>query len=232
MDRFEEVPFPVQSFSPANDRRCLSAVKARIAQTRQVSANKGLPERVGSTTPRYVNLVSPRSRHLNLLHSRSPSPSLLASPPFPLFRSLNRLQPSQSIPESGSFSQAGVDFNPFSSYRFSARDEHERRGGPKGGLCALGHSASTLDTPLDRFNGETLPGHLSSPSSSLPPHGFLFALLLAEGFSSGSKPQVRRGDFVPGETGRERSSSIGPLVETLAQADLQAESPKSRGKEG
>lgn len=135
MDRFEEVPFPVESFSPANDRRCLSAVKARIAQTRQVSANKGLPERVGSTTPRYVNLVSPRSRHLNLLHSRSPSPSLLASPPFPLFRSLNRLQPSQSTPESGSFSQAGVDFNPFSSYRFSARDEHERRGGPEGG-CA------------------------------------------------------------------------------------------------
>lgn len=101
---------PVEFF-PANDRRCLSAVKARIAQTRQVSANKGLPERVGSTTPRYVNLVSPRSRHLNLFHSLSLFLSLPLSPslfiPFPLFRSLNRLQPSQSTPESGSFAGRG-----------------------------------------------------------------------------------------------------------------------------
>ena len=99
-----------------------------IAQTRQVSANKGLPERVGSTTPRYVNLVSSRSRRLNLFQLSSLPLSLSPSLRFSLFAgsgtlspALERLQPSQSTPESGSFA-AGVDFNPFSSYRFSARD--------------------------------------------------------------------------------------------------------------
>lgn len=92
------------------------------------------------------------------------------------------------------------------------------------GPLSLPHSTrhSTAST------ARPLPGHLSSPSP--PPHAFFFALLLAEPAapSSGSNPRWDAATLYR----RERSSSIGPLVETLAQADLQAESPKSRRKEG
>lgn len=92
-----------------------------------------------------------------------------------------------------------MDFNPFSSYRFSARDEHERsrsRGEGRGRCAPWATLASTLDTPLDRFNGEPLPGHLSSPSP--PPHGFFFALLLRA--EPGSR--LCRVARTPGETRR------------------------------
>lgn len=98
--KFRIVPFPLDcsrlaaqklsfpaSFSPLTTGRCLNAVKANgITQTRQVSANKGLPERVGAPGT-YVNLVSPRSRAF-------PQPLLL-----PSFFSLSpRLLPAGASP--------------------------------------------------------------------------------------------------------------------------------------
>lgn len=91
-----------------------------------------------------------------------------------------------------------MDFNPFSSYRFSARDGWEEGQG----LCAFGHSASTLDAtrPLQRRDSTwPLVPSLSSFLFSLFSF-FFFALLLA---SISLEPWLEwfaprwDGDFVP-----------------------------------
>lgn len=87
-----------------------------------------------------------------------------------------------------------MDFNPFSSYRFSARDEHERS---KGRCCA---PWATLSLPHSTRHSTASTASLYLATCPLPPfpHGFFFALLLRP--EPGSRP--RRVARTPGETRR------------------------------